>query len=129
METPVVVPPAPEARIDHPGQVGGLTAGAPDAELKRQLARRYDEGFPLDECAVMMSVQSKDPGVGFTFRPRAAKNENGVRFTSFAPAVSKAALKRMGDTVRGWNLHRYFRHRLRSTSTICAFIPSGLIVV
>jgi len=28
--------------------------------------------------------------LGFTFRPRAAKNKNGVRFTSFAPAVSKA---------------------------------------
>ncbi|WP_372463297.1 group II intron reverse transcriptase/maturase [Actinospica acidithermotolerans] len=44
--------------------------------------------------------------LGFTFRPRAAKNSNGVRFTSFAPAVSKAALKRMGETVRGWRLHR-----------------------
>ena len=44
--------------------------------------------------------------LGFTFRPRAAKNSNGVRFTSFAPAVSKAALKRMGETVRGWNLHQ-----------------------
>jgi RNA-directed DNA polymerase len=44
--------------------------------------------------------------LGFTFRPRAAKNKNGVRFTSFAPAVSKAALKRMGEKVRGWNLHR-----------------------
>ncbi|MBW8800986.1 MAG: group II intron reverse transcriptase/maturase, partial [Streptomyces sp.] len=44
--------------------------------------------------------------LGFTFRPRPAKNKNGVRFTSFAPAVSKAALKRMGDTVRGWMLHR-----------------------
>ena len=31
-----------------------------DAELKRQLARRYDQGHPLDECAVVMSVQSKD---------------------------------------------------------------------
>jgi type I restriction enzyme R subunit len=31
-----------------------------DAALKRQLARRYDQGRPLDECAVVMSVQSKD---------------------------------------------------------------------
>jgi type I site-specific deoxyribonuclease, HsdR family len=31
-----------------------------DTELKRQLARRYDQGHPLDECAVVMSVQSKD---------------------------------------------------------------------
>lgn len=32
-----------------------------DTELKRQLALRYDAGLPLDECAVVMSVQSKDP--------------------------------------------------------------------
>lgn len=30
------------------------------AEINRLLARRYDSGHPLDECAVVMSVQSKD---------------------------------------------------------------------
>ncbi|MFB9357821.1 type I restriction endonuclease subunit R [Actinoplanes nipponensis] len=30
------------------------------AEINRLLARRYDAGHPLDECAVVMSVQSKD---------------------------------------------------------------------
>ena len=44
--------------------------------------------------------------LGFTFRPRAAKNRHGETFTSFQPAVSKPALKRMSDRVRGWNLQR-----------------------
>jgi group II intron reverse transcriptase/maturase len=33
--------------------------------------------------------------LGFTFRPRDAKNWQGDRFTNFLPAVSQAALKRM----------------------------------
>jgi RNA-directed DNA polymerase len=37
--------------------------------------------------------------LGFTFRPRVAENRNGTRFTSFLPAVSKQALKRMSATV------------------------------
>ena len=44
--------------------------------------------------------------LGFTFRPRAAANRSGKRFTSFLPAVSVAALKRMRQTVKGWNLNR-----------------------
>ncbi|MBS2964561.1 hypothetical protein KGA66_16010 [Actinocrinis puniceicyclus] len=44
--------------------------------------------------------------LGFTFRPRSAKNKYGVVFTAFLPAVSKAALKRMSATVRAWNLQR-----------------------
>jgi RNA-directed DNA polymerase len=44
--------------------------------------------------------------LGFTFRARKARNRNGVNFTGFLPAVSKQALKRMGETVRAWHLHR-----------------------
>lgn len=44
--------------------------------------------------------------LGFTFRPRGAKNKQGRLFTSFLPAVSDTALKRMRETVRGWKLHR-----------------------
>jgi len=32
-----------------------------DAEIKRLLAQRHQAGHPLDECQVVMSVQSKDP--------------------------------------------------------------------
>jgi group II intron reverse transcriptase/maturase len=44
--------------------------------------------------------------LGFTFRPRIAKDKHGRYFTSFLPAVSETALKRMRETVRGWKLHR-----------------------
>lgn len=44
--------------------------------------------------------------LGFTFRPRRAVNNNGVHFTSFQPAISKEALKKLGETVWSWRLHR-----------------------
>src|SRR5215217_1192719 len=44
--------------------------------------------------------------LGFTFRPRGARTKQGRLFTSFLPAVSDTALKRMRKTVRGWKLHR-----------------------
>lgn len=44
--------------------------------------------------------------LGYTFRARGARNKHGVVFTSFLPAVSKDALKKMGQTVRRWKLHR-----------------------
>lgn len=44
--------------------------------------------------------------LGFTFRPRGARNKRGWLFTSFLPAVSDTALKRMRKTVRDWRLHR-----------------------
>ena len=44
--------------------------------------------------------------LSFTFRPRVAVNRSGKRFTSFLPAVSVAALRRMRQTVKGWNLNR-----------------------
>jgi RNA-directed DNA polymerase len=43
--------------------------------------------------------------LGYTFRPRAAVSKSGGNFTSFQPAVSKEALKRMGETVRSWRIH------------------------
>jgi len=44
--------------------------------------------------------------LGFTFRPRHAQNKRGQFFTSFLPAASGDALKRMRDEVRGWQLNR-----------------------
>jgi len=43
--------------------------------------------------------------LGFTFRPRAARDRHGKKFTSFLPAVSAQALKRMSATVHDWRLH------------------------
>jgi len=42
--------------------------------------------------------------LGYTFRPRKAEGPRGT-FTSFSPAVSKEALKKMSATVRSWRLH------------------------
>jgi RNA-directed DNA polymerase len=44
--------------------------------------------------------------LGFAFRPRKALNRDGRLFTSFLPAVSTAALTRMRQVVRRWQLPR-----------------------
>jgi RNA-directed DNA polymerase len=44
--------------------------------------------------------------LGYTFRPRVARNHYGKRFVGFIPAVSKKASKRMRLSVRRWRLHR-----------------------
>jgi RNA-directed DNA polymerase len=44
--------------------------------------------------------------LAFTFRPRGARNKHGVQFTSFLPAISRQALKKLSETVRSWRLHR-----------------------
>ena len=43
--------------------------------------------------------------LGFTFRARGARNKHGVIFASFLPAVSREALKAMGQRVRRWRIH------------------------
>ncbi|MCX4617177.1 MULTISPECIES: group II intron reverse transcriptase/maturase [Streptomyces] len=43
--------------------------------------------------------------LGYTFRARKGRDRQGAQFLSFAPAVSKEALKRMGREVRSWRLH------------------------
>ena len=45
--------------------------------------------------------------LGFTFRPRMAKNREGELFTSFLPAVSAQALKRMRARIRAWRLPQH----------------------
>jgi len=43
--------------------------------------------------------------LGYTFRPRRAKNRQGELFVSFAPAVSDKAAKAMRQVMRRWRLH------------------------
>jgi RNA-directed DNA polymerase len=45
--------------------------------------------------------------LGFTFRPRFAKNKNGQYFVSFSPAISKKAEKGIKDTIRSWRIHTW----------------------
>lgn len=44
--------------------------------------------------------------LGFTFRQRGMRDKNGRQFSSFNPAISKKALKRISADVRSWRLHR-----------------------
>jgi hypothetical protein len=43
--------------------------------------------------------------LGFTFQQRRVRDKNGKKFSSFNPAISKDALKRLGKEVRSWKLH------------------------
>ncbi len=45
------------------------------------------QGYPYAEFTFL----------GYTFRPREAVNKNGVHFTSFQPAISKTALKKLSE--------------------------------
>ena len=42
--------------------------------------------------------------LGYTFRPRLAKNRYGKHFVSFLPAVSKDAVKAMSREIRSWHI-------------------------
>ena len=44
--------------------------------------------------------------LGYTFRPREAKNRQGRFFVGFNPAISNKATKSICDTMRRWKLHR-----------------------
>ena len=44
--------------------------------------------------------------LGYTFRAREARSRKGVNFTSFLPAISKDAMKKISREVRSWRLHR-----------------------
>lgn len=61
--------------------------------------------------------------LGFTFRPRSARRKDGVIFTSFLPAVSKDALKKMSARVRSWRLHR----RVNSTGAELASMINPVV--
>ena len=43
--------------------------------------------------------------LGYTFRPRRARNRSGELFVSFCPAVSDDAAKEIGHTIKRWRLH------------------------
>jgi RNA-directed DNA polymerase len=43
--------------------------------------------------------------LGFTFRPRQAKNHKGQYFVSFSPAISRKAASAIRETIRSWKVH------------------------
>jgi len=44
--------------------------------------------------------------LGYTFRPRRAKNKHGKFFVSFIPAISNKAKSRIYKVIRDWRIHR-----------------------
>jgi group II intron reverse transcriptase/maturase len=48
--------------------------------------------------------------LGYTFRPREARNRKGQRFCAFLPAISEQARKKIGLQIRRWRLHRKIYH-------------------
>ncbi|MEK7889158.1 group II intron reverse transcriptase/maturase [Burkholderia contaminans] len=63
--------------------------------------------------------------LGFTFRPRVALSKHQRRFTSFLPAVSGDALKRMRQTVRSWRIHRQTSTTLVERAQQCNMMMQG----
>lgn len=52
--------------------------------------------------------------LGYTFKPRAAKNKRGVYYTGFSPGISKKAQKRINQKMRNWKLQRWIGLDLKS---------------
>ena len=48
--------------------------------------------------------------LGYTFRPRPARDRHGKTFLAFLPAISPQALKKISLHVRRWRLHRWIYH-------------------
>jgi RNA-directed DNA polymerase len=70
----------------------------------------------LDKTRIVYCKDSNRPGsheherftfLGYTFRPRRARNRSGVLFANFLPAVGDDASKAIRQTVKRWRLHRW----------------------
>lgn len=65
--------------------------------------------------------------LGYTFRPRLAKNKWGKHFVSFLPAVSKDAVKAMGREMRSWHIARRSDKSLTDLAQMFNSIVQGWI--
>lgn len=94
--------------------------------LKASLIERFEEcGLNLNEEKTKI-VYCKDSNrrgnsehtsfdfLGFTYRPRGAKNtKTGQIFTAFLPAISKKSSMRIKTEIRSWNLNRQLHTGLK----------------
>jgi RNA-directed DNA polymerase len=84
--------------------------------LKEALRSRFAQcGLELHEQKTKI-IYCKDDGrkadaedvrfdfLGYTFKPRDAKNSRGQVFMSFLPAISAKSATRVGQTMRSWKL-------------------------
>ena len=65
--------------------------------------------------------------LGYTFRPRLAKNRWGKHFVNFLPAVSKDAVKAMGREMRSWHIARRSDKSLTDLARMFNSIVQGWI--
>jgi RNA-directed DNA polymerase len=65
--------------------------------------------------------------LGYTFRPRLAKNKWGKHFVNFLPAVSKDAVKAMGREMRSWHIARRSDMSLNDLARMFNSIVQGWI--
>jgi RNA-directed DNA polymerase len=72
--------------------------------------RLHPDKTKIVDCRTRRQGKGEQPVsyifLNYEFRKRPARNKKTGRvFTAFLPAVSKPAMKRMSDEVRGWRLH------------------------
>ena len=65
--------------------------------------------------------------LGYTFRPRLAKNKWGKHFVSFLPAVSRDAVVAMGREIRSWHIARRSDKSLDDLARMFNSIAQGWI--
>lgn len=65
--------------------------------------------------------------LGYTFQPRSVRNTKGELFVRFTPAVSPQAMKKMGEVVRRWRLHRRTEASLDELAAMINPIVAGWI--
>ena len=65
--------------------------------------------------------------LGYTFRPRLARNRWGKHFVSFLPAVSKDAVKAMSREIRSWHIARRSDKSLTDLAQMFNSIVQGWI--
>lgn len=94
-----------------------VSQGHAERVLADLTARMAEVGLQLHpaKTRIVLCQDARRPGafehtsftfLGYTFRPRLAKNREGAHFVGFTPAVSRDALISMGRVVRFWHLGR-----------------------
>ena len=103
-----------------------------EAEQRRRTidSRMRECGLELhpEKTKIVYCKDSNRPGghenekfdfLGFTFRPRKARNQRGVSFVGFTPAISDKAVKRIRQTIKQWKVHRRSDLSLKEIASMC----------
>jgi len=65
--------------------------------------------------------------LGYTFRPRRARNRLGGYFVAFIPAVSNKATREISGVMRSWRIHRWNEKTLEELSLFCNPVLRGWV--